>query len=807
MTARHLLAIGCFSLLAGCGTLQVNIDKQVTAPPATKIVLPEYPPTFTLTPTITATPTVTEIPTPTDTPSPTSIPAVTVPIAAGKNHTCAVTAGLGVKCWGNNEHGQLGDGTTINRPTPVDVRGLGSEVIALTAGWGNTCALTAGGGVWCWGYNQNGELGNGGTIDGNVPTPVSGLESGVKAIESGDDHTCAVTAEGALKCWGFNEYGQLGDGTKISRDLPVAAGGLNAGVQSAAAGWGHTCILTDAGAVKCWGNNEYGQLGYGQDAEVRFTPVDVDGLGGGVIAITADGGSNCALIAGGGMRCWGNNQYGQLGDGTAENRIDPVAVSGMAQGVAKAAAGWNHTCAIGGTGELWCWGWNFYGQLGTGTKNTRLTPRLVTGLAEGVVSVALGAAHTCAATNLGKVACWGSNADGQLGNGTTNDGSAPVFVPGLETALPPGAPSISATPGPLPTALQGMRIPLITAGSAHTCLRTAGGGVKCWGYNRFGQLGDDTTADRNQPVEVSGLTAGVTAVEAGLWHTCALTVQGAVKCWGNNEYGQLGDGTRENRTKPVDVAGLSSGVVALAAGTAHTCALTSKKTVKCWGWNQSGQLGDGTTRDRSTPADVPGLAGVVALTSGAEHNCVLTAAGGVACWGSHSGSIVGEAYARDTSVPLNVPGLESGVTSLISGAFFNCAVMDGVACWGSNTFGQFGDGTTFGQLAPERIPNLPDSLVPCAAGYGHTCGLSASGTAYCWGSNDVGQLGDGTRSIRLTPTPVNGLSGAVAFALGYGHTCVLTAAGGVKCWGGNSKGELGNGTNHNSLTPVDVIFP
>jgi alpha-tubulin suppressor-like RCC1 family protein len=802
MNLKPTLVLGVFLLLAGCGTLQVQVDTPVTAPPTTRPVLPSYPPTHTITPTSTLTPTVTAVPTETLTPSPTPLPDVLVPIAAGKSHTCAVTAARGIRCWGNNEHGQLGDGTTTGSRIPVDVRGL-EGVTALTAGWGHTCALTSAGAVWCWGYNKYGELGDGGTQDSAVPLAVTGLDRGVAAIEAGDDHTCAVMISGAVVCWGYNEDGQLGDGTQISRSKPVAAGGFESGIRSIAAGWGHTCALTVGGGVKCWGNNEYGQLGYGSpDSEFRPVPVDVNGQMSGVGLITADGGSTCALTEGGGLRCWGNNKYGQLGNDTAVNQFDPVEVIGISKGAAWAAAGWNHSCALSG-GALMCWGWNLYGQLGDGTKGTRLKPRKAVNLTDGAAAVALGWAHTCAATNGGRVACWGSNADGQLGDGTADDRIQPAYVAGLETSVRGDATPAGITPTAA-TAPAALRISPITAGSAHTCRLTSAGGVRCWGDNRNGQLGDGGKTDRNIPVDVAGLTKGVKAVEAGLWHTCALTNRGGVKCWGNNEYGQLGDGTKQDRPNPVDVTGLESGVTALAAGTAHTCALTVKGGVKCWGWNKSGQLGDGTTRDRQTPVDVAGLGDAVALTAGAEHNCVLTAAGGVTCWGSHSSGKGEFSYSPNASVPTAVAGLSSGVTNLFSGAFYNCVwtTSGAVKCWGNNSLGQFGNGTTGATVDPLDITGLPDSTVPIAGSWGHTCGVSASGIPYCWGLNDRGQLGDGTRTLRLTPVAVSGLTGVVAFALGYGHTCALTAANEIWCWGANDHGELGNGTDVISLVPV-----
>ncbi|MGA9350442.1 MAG: hypothetical protein WBW48_16795, partial [Anaerolineae bacterium] len=181
-------------------------------------------------------------------------------IAAGYRHTCALTAG-GVKCWGYNGYGQLGDGTWTWRNTPVDVSGLTSGVTTIAAGSYHTCALTAGGGAKCWGHNNNGQLGDGTTTNRNTPVDVSGLTSGVDAIAAGSYHTCALTA-GGVKCWGLNDYGQLGDGTTTNRNTPVDVSGLTSGVAAIAAGYYHTCALT-AGGVKCWGRNNNGQLGDG----------------------------------------------------------------------------------------------------------------------------------------------------------------------------------------------------------------------------------------------------------------------------------------------------------------------------------------------------------------------------------------------------------------------------------------------------------------------------------------------------------------------------------------------------------------
>jgi alpha-tubulin suppressor-like RCC1 family protein len=307
------------------------------------------------------------------------------------------------------------------------VVGLASGVQAIAAGWWHTCALTTGGGVRCWGYNEYGQLGDGTTTDRSTPVDVVGLASGVQAIAARGYHTCALTTGGGVKCWGDNEYGQLGDGTTTQRSTPVDVSGLASGVQALAAGGSHTCALTTGGGVKCWGNNEYGQLGDGTTSD-RRTPVDVVGLASGVQAIAAGGSHTCALTTGGGVKCWGRNNYGQLGDGTTTRRWTPVDVVGLASGVQAIAAGTSHTCALTTGGGVECWGDNYSGQLGDGATTDRRTPVDVVGLASGVQAIAAGGSHTCALTSNGRAKCWGWDGEGQLGIGTVAYRATPVDV-------------------------------------------------------------------------------------------------------------------------------------------------------------------------------------------------------------------------------------------------------------------------------------------------------------------------------------------------------------------------------------------
>jgi Regulator of chromosome condensation (RCC1) repeat len=352
----------------------------------------------------------------------------------------------------------------------------------------------------------------------------------VTAVAGSGLHTCALTVTGSVLCWGYNGNGELGDGTTTPRPTPVAVSSLSSGVTAIAVGGAHTCALTRAGAVLCWGINDHGELGDGSTTE-RLTPVAVSGLSSGVTAIATGDQHVCALTSAGGVLCWGANVHGALGDGTTTERLTPVAVSGLSSGVTAIGAGGLHTCALTSAGGVLCWGANVFGAVGDGSTTDRDAPVSVSGLSSGVTALAVGEDHTCALTSAGGALCWGDNEDGDLGDGTATDRDAPVSVSGLSSGV------------------------IALAAGRHTCALTSAGGVLCWGNNDVGELGDGTTAHRPTPVAVSGLRSGVTAVSASADGTCALTSAGGVVCWGDNMFGQLGDGTTTERLTPVHVSG------------------------------------------------------------------------------------------------------------------------------------------------------------------------------------------------------------------------------------------------------------
>ena len=374
-------------------------------------------------------------------------------------------------------------------------------------------------------------------------------------------------------------------------------------------------------------------------------------------------------------------------DGTTRNRLARVVPM---QGVTAISAGDGHTCAIH-NGAAKCWGRNLSGQLGNNSTTVSAMPVQVQGLGSGVTAISAGWFHTCAVHN-GAAKCWGRNWNGQLGNNSTTNSSTPVQVQGLTSGV---------------TAISVRR--------NYTCA-IHNGAAKCWGYNSLGQLGNNSTTDSATPVQVQGLDSGVTAISTSMSHTCAIH-NGAAKCWGSNGYGQLGNNSPTNSSIPVQVQGLDSGVTAISsAGDFHACAIHNG-AAKCWGHNQYGQLGNNSTTNSAMPVQVQGLgSGVTAISSGSYHTCA-THNGAAKCWGYNWYGRLGNNSTTDSSTPVQVEGLISGVTAISAGYAHTCAIHNGAAkCWGRNSAGQLGDGTTTDRHTPVlvllELAPLPPPVAP-----------------------------------------------------------------------------------------------
>jgi alpha-tubulin suppressor-like RCC1 family protein len=634
-----------------------------------------------------------------------------VAITAGFFHTCALIADGTAKCWGTNVKGELGIGTFQDNPfgfetAPVPVRDV-SRAVAIAAGGAHTCAVLADSTAKCWGLDNHGQLGDRVRTDdltdyefipvaviGSVEGGIQKVLNNVVAITAGNAHTCALLADGTAKCWGLNADGQLGigntqpdlippttvagtSGDPLRNVVAISTGGHRCFVDNGSigdigdfqcAGSGdHTCALLADGSAKCWGNNQSGQLGNSVSPK-SFEPVPVAGGGGSFTARDIAAGRNhtCAVRANGTVACWGSNSSGQIGDGTiGGNRPSPFTIPNL-NNVVAVAAGEAHTCALRADGTVRCWGANGNGQLGPGfvssSSPTPITPFDITNAVAIAAGGALGNSHTCALIADGTVKCWGANGSGQLGTGNTIQSSIPITVGGLGNAVS------------------------IAVGETHTCALVAVGFPFCWGFDGSGQLGNDAALSSQSLPRLVSL-GNTVAIAGGNLNTCALRADGSTWCWGSNLLGQVGiNSTLSPQPLPRLVVDPTNAVVtsavSVAGGFGHTCAAVANGTVRCWGDNASGQLGNATTSisPSTTPVVVGSrlqglfgvtlfrpLGGVVNITTGRRHSCALSVNGAVFCWGENIFRQLGNnSTASFSSTPVAVPSFTLNIDPTVA---------------------------------------------------------------------------------------------------------------------------------------------
>lgn len=390
------------------------------------------------------------------------------------------------------------------------------------------------------------------------------------------------------------------------------------------------------------------------------------------------------------------------------------------------------------------------------------------------------------------------------------EATSPVPAPALPSPTsPPTTPApptttptttTTTTTAPPPTVVE------VMANNRNVCARVSTDAVKCWGRNNVGQLGDGTTTDRLAPTVIPDF-AGAVSVGPGFLATCVVTSGGTVKCVGDNTAGKLGDGTTTNRTTPVTVVGLTDATQVVGGKLNHTCARRSNGTVACWGQGTQGQLGNGASTTSTTPVNVSGILTATQVAVGEFHSCALLSNGTVACWGQNSNGELGNGSTTSSNVPVLVSGLTTAVEIAAGGSHTCARLADGsVVCWGAGALGRLGHGSTASSNVPVPVSGIT-TATSLGVGYHHSCAGLSNGTVRCWGSNGGGQLGDGTTTPSSSPVTVAGLTGVAAVARGLGdfHTCVRMSTGKVRCWGENSTGQVGDGTTTNRPSPVEVL--
>lgn len=721
-------------------------------------------------------------------------------IAAGQYHSLALKTDGSVWVWGYNGYGQLGDGTTTNRLAPVQLTALATTNTAIAAGGLHSMILKTNGTIRSMGFNLTGQLGDGTSTARSTPVAVTvslggAALSGVSSIAAGDSHSLALKTDGTVTSWGSNSGGQLGDGSVATRLSPVAVSGLSS-VSAIAGGTEHSLALKTDGHVWAWGSNASGGLGDGTQSP-HNAPVQTIGLTG-VTNVAAGGYHSLALAVPGLLRVvtdpavpsqitldgQPSDTYGlayvKVLPGThtvsfshVEGFTEPASITSpeVVSGVTTEVTGYfvargflrvitspatPATIYVDG-GPREDWGMWTDIPVGSHTVCFGAVPGVATPVCQ-TVNVAAGLLTTVTGTYAAGTAvagrvvgAWGSNASGRLGDGTFTDRSTPL------QALVPEAIAVDS-------------------GSYHSLAVRPDGTVMGWGANPLGQIGDGTNSARSVPVPVVGLT-DVKAVAAGI-HSLALKNDGTVWAWGPNTAGQLGDGTTTPHSAPAQVAALS-GITAIAAGSNHSMALKNDGTVWVWGENADGQLGDGANVARTTPFQLTSLTAIIAIAAGGSHSLAVKNDNIVRSWGLNTSGQLGDGTIVAKNAPVVVGSLTNAVAVAAGGSFSLALKSDGtVAAWGNSPSGQLGDGNiaTHTRTSPFGVVGLAN-VSSIAAGNLHSLAIVSDGTARSWGANTSGQLGDGTTTNRATPVQIVGLTGVTALSGGDFHSVAAAVPG------------------------------
>jgi RHS repeat-associated protein len=775
--------------------------------------------------------------------------------------------------WGDNFGGELGNGTPDDRnghPVPIQVLGVAGNgtlggIQSVSAGLGNVFGLEADATVAAWGSPF---LGDGSSS--NNPTPVLmkgpggiGLLGPVLNATFGNDVGVALKANGTVWSWGYNNQGELGTGnTTVYNQLTpiqvVGPGGTGflTGVTHVAAGGQHSLALKADGSVWAWGQNSYGQLGSNDGAASHSTPVEVVGPAGSgflsnVVAIAAGLSMSVAVKADGTVWAWGDNEFGQFGNGTdyvvGPLRSSPTPVQtlgpggvGVLSGITQLAIGQEHVIARKADGTAWGWGHNSSGETGNGKADGagQLTPAQIvgpagTGFLSGVSEVGAGSFFSGAVLSNGTVWTWGSNnIYGALGNGTTTGTNQPYPT---QVVGPSGSGALAgvAQPGPCAPIRQAqcMTSPLFDGNiSAYSlALKQSDGSVAGWGINSIGQLGDGTTTNRPSPIQVSaeggsGTLQGAVSVAGGSARSLALKTDGTVLSWGS---GPLGDGTTNSSLTPVHVVGSSGtgvlgGIVAVAEGDQTSYALRGADgTVWAWAGGGKGDLGNPAYPNGSlvpvpvvSPSGTGQLSGIVEIVGGTNQALALRSDGAIFAWGDNAGGDLGtNSPGVNISVPQQVvgPGGNGFFTNAVdigAGQSYSMALRaDGtVWTWGANNNYTLGTGDNAPHATPVEVVGpgalgFLTGIVQIAGTEEHSSAVDANGYVWSWGQNAFGELGNGDQGQTPAPSPVQvvapgggPLTNVTRVTGGEFFGAALKADGTVWTWGYNQFGQLGNGT-------------
>jgi len=679
---------------------------------------------------------------------------------------------------------QAGNGGSYGAALPVTqtfvvLSGSPFTKISCSKGTNFTLGVRADGTLWAWGYNVNNNLGNGSTSNVWVPQQI-GTATNWKSVSAGGNHALAVKTDGTLWAWGYNLYGQLGDGSTTTRSSPVQVGTAT-NWSAVAAGYYHSVALKSDGTLWAWGYNADGENGQGtSDSGTTHTSPAQIGSVTTWNSIVSGSYHILAQRSDGSLWAWGHNSYGQVGNASTSTVTAPVQI-GTATTWNSLSCGYYSSMGTRSDGTLWTWGRNLEGQLGDGGLTQRTSPGQV-GTDTNWQQAQAGSYHMLAKKSDGTLWAWGLNSYGQLGlgyNDQTLRGNTPVQI-GAATNWSVLAP-----------------------GNSFNLATRSDGTLWSWGDNGSGGLGYGGHV--LQPV-CAQLGSMLTA-SSGDGHAALIRADGTLWALGNNGSGQLGTGSTDSVQHPA-LSQIQPGTqwISQSTGGFHTAAVRSDGTLWTWGYNNNGQLGDGTTTTRSSPIQVGTDANWAQVSSGYYFTVGMRTDGTLWAWGYNTDGQMGNGTTSSSGqwTPVQV-GSGNDWSSVACGFYHVLALKQNgtLWAWGSNSAGGLGDGSTTSRSTPVQVGSAT-SWHSISAGKEYSAAIQKDGTLWSWGSNAYGALGDGTFTDRSSPAKVGTDTTWASVSAGYFHAYATKLDGSLWAWGNNYYYQLGNGSNTTVSSPVQV---
>ena len=674
-------------------------------------------------------------------------------LSSGVSFTLAIRSDGTLWSWGSNgSGGPLGDNTTADKSSPVQI-GTDATWSQVAGGQNTSFAIKTNGTLWSWGTGTGGVLGDSTVISRSSPVQI-GTDIYWSKIDSGNGHCLAIKTDGTMWSWGANTTGQLGDNTVTPRSSPVQIAGVNWSVVSG--GDTHSAAIKTDGTLWMWGNNGSGPLGQ-NDIIIKSSPVQVASANAWSKVTTGDS-HTVAIKTDGTMWSWGLNSNGQLGDSTILSRSSPVQIASTAYAWSLVAtSGQYHTIATKTDGTIWAWGAGTKGQIGNNTVIRRSSPIQI-GALDTWSKITSGRDFTAAIKTDTTLWTWGANNSSQLGENDTVYRSSPVQVGNTPAAATSNWSQISF-------------------GSQHAMAIKTDGTLWAWGLNNAGRLGNNTEINRSSPVQIGALTSW-SQTAAGGDVSIALKTDGTLWSWGDNAQGKVGDNTTTRRSSPVQIASTTIAWSQISNGSSHAMALKTDGTMWLWGVNNYGQIGDNVRINRSSPVQLGALTSWSKIAACETHSMAIKD-GTLWGWGDNQYGQIGDSTLTYRSSPVQIASATIAWSEVSGGSHVMALKTDGTLwLWGYNGTGAVGlNSIVTVRASSPTILGALTTWSKISAGVQHSMAIKTDGTLWLWGRNGAGRLGDNTILYKSSPVQVGALVNwsKIAGGKGQGNSLAISA--------------------------------